>query len=484
MNATYSTSGFWEAESIKAVSRGRWVVHLPAGAMIQGASIDSRSCKPGHVFFALRGERTDGHLFLESAADAGAALAIVDRVESIPAGALKVLGDRCGVLAVADVAAALLTLGSAYRKTLTGTTVISVGGSNGKTTTTRLIESALSTSLRGTASPKSFNNSIGVPLTLLNAAPGDRFVVCEVGTNAPGEIAALGKVVRPDVAVLTSIGREHLEGLGDLAGVAREEAAMLGFLSPGGLAVMNADTPHLAQIGRPLVSASGASCVTYGESESADVRMVRIMSGESGVSVRLSGFAPEIRVALLGRHNAWNAAGAAIVARRLGIADEAIAQGLARARGPDWRMQRVDVEVGDGKAVVLNDAYNANPESMRAALETFAQITGAEGRRGRRVVVLGDMLELGTCSPSLHDEIVQALTRCEPGVAVFVGPEMVRAGKARGAWYRAVLEPVSDDDAMARIADLVRPGDTVLLKGSRGMRLERVVHLLRPAAQA
>lgn len=478
------SGGFWEAETLRAVTGGRWVVPPAAGVAIHGASIDSRSCKPGHVFFALRGERTDGHLYVEAAAAAGAALAVVDRPGTLPEGTLSNIEGRCGVLAVEDVAGALLALGAACRRSMAGTTVVSVGGSNGKTTTTRLIESVLSTTLRGTASPKSFNNAIGVPLTLLNARPGDRFVVCEVGTNAPGEIATLARVVRPDVAVLTSIGREHLEGLGDLAGVAREETAVLGSLSAGGVAVVNGDSPHLAAMGQALVALCGAAMITYGESASATVRMDRVTTNDTGVSVRLSGFAAELRVPLLGRHNAWNAAAAAIVGRRLGVPDDAIVQGMAAAKGPDWRMQRVEVAVPGGRAVIVNDAYNANPESMRAALETFADLTRSSGRGGRRVVVLGDMLELGPTSADLHDEVVGELARCEPDVAVFVGPGMVRAGKARGGWERAEWLPQSDRDAMGRIAGLVRAGDTVLLKGSRGMGLERVVGHLTPPTGA
>lgn len=478
------SGGFWEVETIRAVTGGRWVVLPPAGVAVQGASIDSRSCKPGHVFFAMRGEQTDGHLFVEAAAAVGTALAVVDRAETLSESTLSGLAGRCGVLAVPDTAGALLLLGAACRRSLTGTTVVSVGGSNGKTTTTRLIESVLSTKLRGTASPKSFNNAIGVPLTLLNARPGDRFVVCEVGTNAPGEIATLARVVRPDIAVLTSIGREHLEGLGDLAGVAREETAVLGSLNASGIAVVNGDSPHLESMGHPLVASCGATMITYGESESATVRMDRVAADDAGVSLRLSGFASELRVPILGRHNAWNAAAAAIVGRRLGVPDEAIVQGLAGAKGPDWRMQRVEVAVPGGRALIVNDAYNANPESMRAALDTFADLTRSDGWAGRRVVVLGDMLELGLASADLHDEVVGELARCEPHVAVFVGPGMVRAGKARGGWESAEWMPQSDRDAMGRIAGLIRAGDTVLLKGSRGMGLERVMGHLTPLTGA
>lgn len=462
---------FWEPESLRASTGGRWVVPPPP-AKVQGAAIDSRVCKPGNIFFALRGERTDGHLHVEAAAATGAALAIIDRPDSLPAGAADRLADRCGVLAVADVAATLITLGGLYRRSLTGTTVISIGGSNGKTTTTRLVDAALASTLRGTASPKSFNNSIGVPLTLLNAAPGDRYVVCEVGTNAPGEIAALAKIVRPDVAVITSIGREHLEGLGDLQGVAREEAAILPHLMPGGVAIVNADSPHLLDISTSLLSQIGGTLLSYGEGSVATIRLGNIAMTEAGVSAKLSGFATEFRCPLLGRHNAWNMAAAAIVARRLGVPEDGIAKGLAHAKGPDWRMQRVDLQLPGGTAVAFNDAYNANPESMRAALDAFAEL-GAAGKR--RVVVLADMLELGSGSDALHAEIVDKLAEHPPELSVFVGPSMCRAGRSSPLRSRAEFFEKPDANAISRVASLIKPGDRVLLKGSRGMGLERVV---------
>ena len=203
---------FWTPENLRVVLAGQWIRRpdVARTAALSGLSTDSRAIRSDQVFLALRGEKTDGHAYLASAAASGSPLLIVDD-EAAVAAASGTIGADVGVLKVADTGQALLKLAQAYRRTLDSTRVIAVGGSNGKTTTVRLIQSVLSGTLRGTASQKSFNNAVGVPLTILSARKGDQFLICEVGTNAPGEIAPLASVVEPDIAVITSIGREHLD---------------------------------------------------------------------------------------------------------------------------------------------------------------------------------------------------------------------------------------------------------------------------------
>lgn len=464
---------FWTFDGVRAAANGAWLARPREGGTPHGASIDSRSLKPGQVFFALKGERVDGHAYLDAAAAAGASLAVIESPERC--GDVARFHGSMGVLKVDDAAGALLRLGAAARKAMGSTRVVSIGGSNGKTTTTRLAEAVLASRLRGTASPKSFNNALGVPLTLLNAGVGDAFVVAEVGTNAPGEIAGLAGVVRPDVAVITSIGREHLEGLGSLEGVAREEAAILPEVAPGGTAILNADAPHLLDLARTMLGGrKDVAVVTFGGAEGADLRITAVEQDRGGITVTING-REAYRAPLLGRHNAWNVAAAVAVGKRLGLDAPAINEGLGRAKGPEHRLTRVVV----GGVEVIDDAYNANPESMRAALETFAEV--AKGA-ARRVVVLGDMLELGGESAALHAEIGRHAGELGAAdVAVFVGPLSEAGARAMSAAApRTAVRHYADKGpaTVEAIAGLLRSGDCVLLKGSRGMALERVLAAL------
>lgn len=466
---------FWIAENIRALIGGTWIARPRGGATeVDGLSIDSRSIKPGQAFLAIKGERTDGHAYLRQAIAAGAALAIVDHPQLLEKG---LVGGEApiAVLQVKDTGQALLRLAAAYRKTLETTKVIAVAGSNGKTTTKGLIHTVLSTRLRGSASPKSFNNALGVPLTILGAKRSDNYLVCEVGTNAPGEIAQLAAVVQPDIAVITSIGREHLELLGSLEGVAREEASIVASLKPGGAAIYNADAPLLHDAVQSIISnVQGASSVRFGCSEDADLRLTRIESGRDGVSFRMNERGA-YSVPLLGRHNAMNAAAAVSVARRMGIDEDDIRAGLAAGTPAEMRLQRMSA----GGIDFINDAYNANPDSMLAALDVLVE---AGAGNTRRIAVLGDMLEQGAGGPDVHREIGLAVARKTAiDLAVLVGPLMGFAAERLAKHWPAskvVMIPTLDDLAAAQIAALCAPGDCVLLKGSRGMALERVLKAL------
>lgn len=470
---------FWSLDNIRLVCGGNWIARPeePRRKKPSGVSIDSRTTKAGDCFIALRGERTDGHRYLADVAKAGAAIAIVDRKELVPAS----LGDLC-VLLVADAGTALLKLGGAYRKTLETTKVIAVGGSNGKTTTTRLISAVLSKALRGSVSAKSFNNAIGVPLTILGAKRSDQYLVCEVGTNAAGEIATLASVVQPDIAVITSIGREHLEGLGNLQGVAQEEASLLRGLRPGGVAILTADSPELAEVLRRDVAkaaSGGGGLITFGFGDHADLRLTSVEATSTGTRFCLND-RNWYTIPLLGRHNASNATAAVAVARRLGVDNAAIESGLAEAKGAEMRLQRERV----GTVDIVNDAYNANPDSMLAALRTFDEVCPPK-REARRVVILGDMLELGEASSASHLEVADAVSRLVAiDLAVFVGPQFAEASSVverRRTIPRVVRHAAIDEQRAGEIAALLHAHDRVLLKGSRGMGLERIVKALRSA---
>ncbi|MDX2119209.1 MAG: UDP-N-acetylmuramoyl-tripeptide--D-alanyl-D-alanine ligase [Planctomycetota bacterium] len=474
---------FYSPENLKSILGGTWLARADAGPprIGEGLSTDSRSIKPGQVFLALRGERTDGHAYLEQIALKHAALAIVDRPDCLkkPDGTALDMRETA-VLLVNDTGQALLRLAAAWRQSLEGTKVIAIGGSNGKTTTTRLVESVLSRTLRGTASQKSFNNAVGVPLTILNAKRGDQFLICEVGTNAPGEIAILADVVKPDIAVITSVGREHLEGLGSLRGVAVEEASLCAALEPGGTAIINADAPFLTEAVRALASPAKPggkprfNIVRFGVADDAELRVTDVELSPEGAAFRING-RDAFRVPLPGRHNAMNAAAAAAVGRRMGIANEHVELGLAIARGPEMRLERVEV----GGVRIINDAYNANPDSMLASLDTFESLSRGATRRW---VVLGDMLELGEAGPDLHREIGDAVLTSGADHAVLIGPLMMFAAeRVSKRWppERITLLPDATTENSRAIAALFRPGDAVLLKGSRGMGLERVLAALR-----
>lgn len=475
---------FWTPDTIRAACAGTWIARPPAhrrgSEVVRGLSTDSRTIAPGQAFLALRGGRFDGHAYLRDAVRSGASMLIVDTPGAVPHGGF--LGPDGGpapvaVLRVADTGKALLKLAAAYRRTLETTKVIAVAGSAGKTTTTRLIDALLSSRLRGSASPRSYNNAVGVPLTILGAQSSDQYLICEVGTNAPGEIAVLGQIVEPDLAVITSIGREHLEGLGSIEGVVKEEAAILSYLRPGGAAVATADAPGLEEYLKCV-----PNVVTFGRSERADLRLTSVEhvgEGEGG-GVRFTvNDRATYRVPLLGEHNALNALAAIAVAKRLGIPDEVIADALAAARGPEMRLERLSI----AGIEVINDAYNANPESTLAALRTLAQV-GRSARR--RVAVLGDMLELGQAAPDAHREIGQAVLELGTiDLVVIVGHlglyTAERLCREPDGWSdeRYVLVSDLDRGQAAGIAALLRPGDMVLLKGSRRMRLERVVEALK-----
>lgn len=441
---------FWTPDHLARVTRGRWLAEPRAEVALAGVNIDTRSLRPGQVYVAIRGERFDGNTFTNQALQAGAAMAIVDRDVEVQA--------KGPVLRVDDTVAALQAMAAAYRDALreAGCRVIAITGSNGKTTTRNLIHTVLSAKLRGTQSPKSFNNHLGVPLTLLGASlePPDDFVVVEIGSNHPGEVAALGKIVRPDAAVVTSIGHEHMEFFGALENVAKEEFSIAGFVE-----------------GPVFVPASHRLPAGF---EAPTTAMV--FEDDAAVPSDLP---------LPGEHNRRNAAAAAAVARWFGLDDATITRALRGAKPVDGRLQRIEI----GSVSVIHDAYNANPSSMAAALRTLATLPVAQS--GRRVAILGDMFELGDEGPQLHRgtaEVIAGIERETPGAiaaVVTIGSlSMFTADALQRAWPTAPerVRPFAawSDDLPAQVAALLRPSDLVLLKGSRGMKLERLL----PAIEA
>jgi UDP-N-acetylmuramoyl-tripeptide--D-alanyl-D-alanine ligase len=416
---------------------------------------DSRNVRAGDLFVALGGEHFDGHDYVVTAAQNGATGAMVRDTWERPSG----LPQTFSLVRVADPLEALQRFATWYRRTLQ-TKVVAVGGSNGKTSTKEMVAAGLRRSWRTQATVGNLNNHIGVPLTLLTLEESDDAAVVELGTNHPGEIAVLAAMACPDVAVLTNIGPEHLEFFKDEAGVAQEEGALLEALSPEGLAVLNGDDPWTGQ----LRKRTAARVVTAGFGMGCDVRVVEVKDTATGQSlvVESQGDRVGIELPLWGRHMVSNAALAWAAGTALGLDPQTVAEGLAEVAVPGGRM-RVFLS---GGIRVIDDTYNANPASMRAALQELVRLPG------HRVAVLGAMGELGDDAPRHHEEVGRFAA--ELGVDRLIAVGACSEHYRRGAG--ALCESVSDaKEAASRLKAGLKPGDHLLLKASRSARLELVL---------
>jgi UDP-N-acetylmuramoyl-tripeptide--D-alanyl-D-alanine ligase len=412
---------------------------------VTGVSTDSRTVKEGNLFFALRGAAFDAHDFLEEVFRKGAAAAVVSKERAFTGGL---------TITVDDTLRALGALAAAYRMSL-GARVIGVAGSNGKTTTKEMIAHILGRDRRIVKAQGSFNNSVGVPLTIFQADERTEIAVLEIGTNHPGEIASLAAIARPDVGVLVSIGAEHLEGLGSIEGVADEETSLFEHLRGGGYAVLHED-PRITS----RVRLSTERVVTFGLTPGADLHPSEV----SGMSFTVRGV--PFRLGLLGEWNIQNALAASAVAMLHGVTLEECARRLADFRPPKMRMERLEL----AGVTIINDAYNSNPESAVRAVREFSRVE----TRGRRIAVIGDMLELGSLAAEYHRQLGELLGQSGVDVVVAVGRQS-----------RTVLDAVGEgrerhgfgtvDEMRGGLRELVRDGDALLLKGSRGIGLERLV---------
>ena len=432
---------------------------------IQRVCTDSRQAQAGDLYFAIKGERFDGHDFLHEVAARGVAGVVVES-QKIPAPL-----PECGVLIVDDARAALGRLAAAYRRDF-ALPVIAVGGSNGKTTVKELIASVLRQKLATLWSEASFNNDIGVPLTLLRLEKSHQAAVLEAGTNHPGELAPLVKMIRPKYGVITNIGREHLEFFGDVAGVAQEEGWLAELLTADGRLFVNGDNEWTDQI----VRRTRATVVRVGLGGKNDWRAKGIRLDKNGAIFRLdapkAGFSGEYRVNLLGRHQVVNALFAVAVSEELGLGRPAVQDGLAECRPARMRLQFWEA----GGVRVIDDAYNANADSTIAALETLCDLP----LQGRRVAVLGDMAELGKQSEAAHAEVGRRAAELGIGQLFAVGRMApVMAAAARSAGLNRVIEFADVEAATAAVKNFLKAGDVVLLKASRASRLERIAETLK-----
>jgi UDP-N-acetylmuramoyl-tripeptide--D-alanyl-D-alanine ligase len=438
--------------------------HGSPDMMIRGVCTDSRRVQQGDVFFALSGERFDAHSFLPDVVQRASAVVVARARPAIAFG-------KCAVVRVDDTRRALGLLAAAYRKDFTLPTVV-VGGSNGKTTTKELIASVLRQKLATLWSEASYNNDVGVPLTLLKLEAVHQAAVLEAGTNHPGELEPLVRMIAPKYGVITSIGREHLEFFGDLAGVAREEGWVGEVLPAKGKLFIHAEGEWVTEITRR----TAARVITVGLTPGTDWRARDLLPDKHGLSFTVQGpataFQGEYRVNLFGRHQAVNALMAIALGVELGLSRSQIEQGLVQSQPARMRLQLWEVN----GVRVLDDAYNANADSMLAALQTLQDLPC----KGRRLAVLGDMAELGLHSEAAHEEIGRRAAELGVGQLFAVGKmASVMARGARGAGLARVLEFAEVEAAAIAVKQFVRDGDVLLLKASRATRIERVAERLR-----
>ncbi len=439
--------------------------HRPLGPI----SIDSRTSAPEATFFCIRGPRFDGHRFAGMALDRGAKVIVADRrgVTALPEVVLE--GDAA-VIVVSDTVRALGRLAAAARTQFAGT-VVGLTGSSGKTTTKEMLAAVLGTAGPTLATEGNLNNHLGVPLTLLRLAdpdgPEHRFAVIEMGMNAPGEIGYLASLAAPRIGVITSVGAAHLAGLGSIEAIARAKGELFGALPRDGLALMPSRVPYPWRVTEGL----RAALVCVGEREVDPIRLSAARPTADGIvgTVHVGDTPYRLALKLDGRHNLQNALLAIAVGRHLGVPVEAAIAALGAVEPPSLRGEVR--RLGDGTPVVL-DCYNANPQSMAVAIRTFAD------RAPDGLLVLGDMLELGPDEVEAHRALGEAVAKL-PGdpTLVAVGPlseAMIDGARDGGMDPARAVHAVHADDAVGRVAALRRPGQPILLKGSRGMRLERV----------
>jgi len=464
-----SAPALWSVDAMAKAMSAECQGPLPPS--VSGLSIDSRSIAPGEAFFAIHGDCRDGHEFVPAALAAKAALAVVaaDRRAQLPSDA--------PLLAVPDVLAGLRDLASAARARVQGK-VIGVTGSVGKTGTKEALRLALSKDGETHASVASYNNHWGVPLSLARCPSSVRYAVLEMGMNHAGEIAPLSRLVRPDVAIVTTIAPVHLEFFGSLAKIADAKAEIFAGVPPGGAAVIYRDIAQFAQLQRRAKDAGIARVISFGEHAKADARLIKCALHPccSTVEAQILGTRFTYKIGAPGRHIVVNSL-AVLAAAELVGADLALAAlALAELQPAAGRGAPITIELPGGPALVLDESYNANPASVAAALAVLG--SSPIGPRGRRIAVLGDMLELGPDGPSLHRGLAESVVANAVDLVFCCGPLMHALWEALPASRRGGY--AEDSTALeAQVVPAIRGGDAVVVKGSLGSRMAPIVKALQ-----
>ncbi|KHE92778.1 MAG: UDP-N-acetylmuramoyl-tripeptide--D-alanyl-D-alanine ligase [Candidatus Scalindua rubra] len=449
------------SDVLKAIN-GELLLGSPE-SRITGISTDSRSIKEGELFFALEGENYDGHKFVDQAVSKGVAGAVISSNKDIVYSLLYGL-EKCILIEVVDTLKALGDLAKFYRKSLR-TNFIAVTGSNGKTTTKDMIYHVLRNFNNVTRSRKSFNNFIGVPLTIFDTDSTQDFCVVEMGTNAPGEIRRLSEIIFSDFTVLTNISCTHLECLGSIEGVANEKAELIENMTEDGILITNADDDWCNRIANRF----DGKVISFGFNKSADIRASNVKRNDTGFDFTIND-SFTVKLSVLGKHNIYNAMAAIAICNAVGIGMENICDKFIDFRLPPMRMEKQVY----GDIVVINDGYNSNPSSMSAALEEFSQLNTP----GRKILVCGDMLEMGNYAESVHREIGAKVAKSGidalwtvGSLSGFVAEEAI----ANGMPEERIRSCATSEEVSSFVVSQLKKDDTVLIKGSRGMKLENVV---------
>ncbi len=452
-------------EAMRAVRRGA----LPDD--ITGISIDSRTVTPGEAYFAIKGDVHDGHDFVEAALNNGASLAVVAKghADKFPADARLLIVD--------DVLAGLVDLAKASRARL-GAKVVAVTGSVGKTSTKEALRTVLSPQGETHASVASFNNHWGVPLTLARCPASVKFAVFEIGMNHSGEIEPLVKMVRPHLAIITTVEPVHLEFFSGIEAIADAKAEIFAGIEPGGAAVLNHDNSQFARLSKSAAAAGIKQIVSFGSDEKADARLIDVSLHPACSAVRAQILGQDItyKIAMPGRHMVMNSL-AVLAAASMAGADLALsALALAQLKPASGRGVREVLALSEGTATLIDESYNANPASMAAAITVLGQAD--IGPRGRRVAVLGDMLELGATGPGLHRGLAEAIKMNGIDSVFCCGPLMRNLWEAlpstkKGGYAdnSAALEP--------QVVSAIGAGDAIMVKGSLGSRMKLIVTALQ-----
>jgi UDP-N-acetylmuramoyl-tripeptide--D-alanyl-D-alanine ligase len=435
-----------------------------SGQLAQAYSIDSRTIGPGQLFFAVKGERLDGHDFVTAALEKGAVAAVVRRDQ------LHRYPSHAGLLAVDDTLVALQTLATAVRK-LWGKPLVGVTGSAGKTTTKEAIAHVLATRFRVLKSEGNFNNHFGLPLMLLKLEPEHDVAVIEMGMSHAGEIRALAKIAQPEIGVVTNVAPVHLQFFDSIAGIARAKYELIESLPPGGTAILNADDEYVSQFGRDF----RGKVVLYGTQPTSGVRAENVQpigAAGSEFDVVIANARLHARLPLVGSHNVLNALAAVAVGVERGLKLPEAVDALATLAPPDKRGQVVQL----GNITIVNDCYNSNPKALHAMVDALAAMPAR-----RRIVVAGEMLELGSAGEDLHRQAGRHMA--EKKVDALVGVRglaqaMVAAAGQAGVGAVFVATPEEAGEWLARET---RDGDVVLLKASRGVKLEKALETWKAA---